>query len=141
MPAEYSTDTPDTPTPCTCCPQGVGTCACWDRAYETAQEDLRVAIYRVLDIGFVGHAIPVCEAQDAMASTPSQMPEIPSGMQKEFVKMIQDPEQRRPLRNLIEALDDCNTFMREHLIRLMQDPEHRGVLRDLIAAVDARDRD
>ena len=139
IPAEYSTDTPDTPTPC--CPQGVGTSACWDRAYETGQEDLRTEIYRVLDKGFEGHAIPVCEAQDAMASTPSQMPEIPSGMQKEFVKMIQDPEQHRPLRNLIEALDDCNTFMREHLIRLMQDPEHRGVLRDLIAAVDARDRD
>ena len=78
---------------------------------------------------------------DAMASTPSQLPEIPSGMQKEFVKMIQDPEQRRPLRNLIEALDACSTFMREPLVQIMQDPEHRGVLRDLIVAVDALDRD
>ena len=141
MSAEYTTDTPHTPTPCTCYPQGVCTCACWDRAYETGQEDLRVAISRVLDIGFGGHDIPACEAQDAMPATPSQLPEIPRRMQKEFVKMIQDPEQRRPLRNLIEALDDCNTFMRDQLVRLMQDPEHRGVLRDLIVAVDARDRD
>ena len=139
MTAECTTDTPGTPTPC--CPQGVGTSACWDRAYETGQEDLRTEIYRVLDKGFEGHAIPVCEAQDAMASTPSQLPEIPSGMQKEFVKMIQDPEQRRPLRNLIEALDACKTFMREQQVQMMQDPEHRGVLRDLIVAVDARDRD
>ena len=135
MTAECTTDTPGTHHPC--CPQGVGTSACWDRAYETGQEDLRTEIYRVLDKGFEGHAIPVCEAQDAMASTPSQLPEIPKDMQKEFVQMIQDPEQRWPLRNLIEALDDCNAFMREQLIRLMQDPEHRGVLRDLIVAVDA----
>ena len=39
MPLECTTDTPDTPTPCTCCPQGVGTSACWDRAYETGQEE------------------------------------------------------------------------------------------------------
>ena len=138
MSAEYITDTPGTPTPC--CPQGVGTSACWDRAYETGQEDLRTEIYRVLDKGFEEHAILVCEAQDAMASTPSQLPEIPKGMQREFVQMIQDPEQRGPLRNLIEALDACSTFMREQLVQMMQDPEHRGVLRDLIVAVDALDR-
>ena len=99
-----------------------------------------MAMYRVLDIGFVGHATPVCEAQDAMASTPSQLPEIPRSLQKELVNIIKNSEQRGPLRNLIEALDDCNAFMREQLIRLMQDPEHRGVLRDLIVAVDALDR-
>ena len=141
MPAEYSTDTSDTPTPCTCCPQGVGTSACWDRAYETGQEDLRTEIYRVLDKGFEGHDFRVCEAQDAMASTPSLLPEIPKGMQKELVQMILNPEQRGALRNLIEALDACNTFVREQLVRLMQDPEHREILRDLIVAVDARDRD
>ena len=106
MPEKYNT-----PTPCPCSQQGLGTTDCWTRAYDRGRQDFISETHTVLATDYQGHPpghdCDVCRITRAIAQMTPSLQELMESTADWFITIVSDPVARQSLKQMIVAAEDA----------------------------------